>query len=280
MASGTIEPDARQMTILAFIGFGEVGRTFATDLITKQGVGIAAYDLLFDEPKVRADRISAAQEMGVRTASDAADASRDARIVISAVTAGATFGVAEAAARYLRPGQLFLDVNSASPSTKKRAAAQVEAAGGRYVEGAVMAAVAGPRLKVPILAGGPAAQQAADILNPLGMHLTPVSTEFGRASAMKLSRSIVMKGIEAAMVEMTAAARAWDVEREVIASLQGTYPGIDWEKLSASCAERVARHGIRRSQEMQEAGDMLKDLGLDPALCRAIAGTQQRGAKR
>ena len=121
-----------------------------------------------------------------------------------------------------------------------------------------MAAVAGPGMKVPILAGGPAAQQAAEILNPLGMNLTPVAAEYGRASAMKLSRSIVMKGIEAAMIEMTAAARAWEVEREVIASLQQTYPGIDWTKLSASCAERVSRHGIRRAQEMREAGDMLQ----------------------
>ncbi len=268
------------MTILAFIGFGEVGRTFARGLIADKGMSIAAYDLLFDDQRVRAERLAEARGLGVRAGSDAADASRDARIVISAVTAAAALEVAEAAGRYLRPGQIFLDVNSASPSTKKRAAALVEAAGARYVEGAVMAAVAGPRLKVPILAGGPAAQQAADILNPLGMNLTPVSAEYGRASAMKLSRSIVMKAIEAAMIEMTAAARAWEVEREVIASLQQTYPGIDWTKLSASCAERVSKHGIRRAQEMREAGDMLQELGIDPALCLAIAGTQQRGAKR
>jgi 3-hydroxyisobutyrate dehydrogenase-like beta-hydroxyacid dehydrogenase len=268
------------MTMLAFIGFGEVGRTFARGLIANDGVSVAAYDLLFDDARLRDARIAEAKSLGVRAAHDAADASRDARVVISAVTAAATLGVAEAAARYLRPGQLFLDVNSASPSTKKRAAALVEEAGASYVEGAVMAAVAGRRLKVPILAGGPSAPEAAQILNPLGLNLTPVAAEYGRASAMKLSRSIVMKGIEAAMVEMTAAARAWDVEREVIASLQQTYPGIDWTALSASCRERVAKHGIRRSQEMEEAGDMLRELGLDPALCLAIAATQHRGAKR
>jgi 3-hydroxyisobutyrate dehydrogenase-like beta-hydroxyacid dehydrogenase len=268
------------MTILACIGFGEVGRTFARGLLANQGVSIAAYDLLFDDAGLRAERIAEARGLGVRAASDAADASRDARIVISAVTAAAALEVAEAASRYLRPGQFFLDVNSASPSTKKRAAGHVEAAGAHYVEGAVMAAVAGPGLKVPILAGGPKAQQVAEILNPLGMNLTPVAAEYGRASAMKLSRSIVMKGIEAAMLEMTAAARAWDIEREVIASLQQTYPGIDWTALSASCGERVSKHGIRRAQEMREAGCMLQELGLDPALCNAIAATQQRGAKR
>ena len=193
-------------------------------------------------------------------------------IVVSAVTAAAAGEVAQAAARYLRPGQIFFDINSASPGTKQAAARAVEAAGAHFVEGAVMAAVAGPGLKVPILAGGPAAGRAAAILNPLGMNLTPVATEIGRASATKLARSIVMKGIEAALVECAAAARRWDVEAEVLASLQATYPGIDWKKQVARAGERVARHGIRRAEEMREAGAMLQELGLDPGLCRADRG--------
>jgi 3-hydroxyisobutyrate dehydrogenase-like beta-hydroxyacid dehydrogenase len=266
--------------MLAFIGFGEVGRTFAKALLANGGVEIAAYDLLFDDPAARADRIAKARDLGVRTAADAADASRDARIVISAVTAAATAAVAQAAGRHLRPGQIFLDVNSASPSTKKSAAAHVNASGAHYVEGAVMAAVSGPGIKVPILAGGPAASSAAAILNGLGMNLTPVATEYGRASATKLARSIVMKGIEAALVEACAAARSWAVEEDVIGSLQRTYPGIDWTRLAASCAERVATHGVRRAEEMREAGTMMQELGLDPTLCNAIAGAQERGAKR
>ena len=144
------------MTILALIGFGEVGQTFAKGLMAKEGVQVAAYDLLFDKPV----RIAQAQAMGVRVAADAADASRDARVVISAVTAAAALEVAQAAARHLRPGQIFLDVNSASPGTKKAAAGQVGTSGADYVEGAVMAAVSGSGLKVPILAGGPAAETA------------------------------------------------------------------------------------------------------------------------
>lgn len=267
------------MTILALIGFGEVGQTFAKGLMAREGVQVAAYDLLFDKPKVKPVRIAQAQAMGVRVAADAADASRDARIVISAVTAAAALEVAQAAARYLRPGQIFLDVNSASPGTKKAAAGHVETAGADYVEGAVMAAVSGPGLKVPILAGGPAAETAAVILNGLGMNLTPVAKEYGRASATKLARSIVIKGLEAILVQSVAAARHWGVEHEVLASLRDTHPGIDWARVAARCAERVAQHGIRRAQEMREAGEMLAELGLDPTLCRAIAAVQEQGAK-
>jgi len=268
------------MTQLAFIGFGEVGQTFATGLLGREGVRLAAYDLLFDRPDKRGELIARAETLGARGAADAADASRGARIVISAVTAAAAGEVARAAARYLQPGQIFFDINSASPGTKQAAAAAIEATGAQFVEGAVMAAVAGPGLGVPILAGGTAAATAAQMLNPLGMNLTPVATEIGRASATKLARSIVMKGIEAALVQSAAAARRWDVEAEVLASLQATYPGIDWKKQVAHAAERVARHGLRRAEEMREAGVMLDDLGLDPELCRAIAAVQERGAKR
>lgn len=177
---------ATTMTILALIGFGEVGQTFANGLLAREGVQVAAYDLLFDKPQVKPGRIAQAQAMGVRVAADAADAIRDARVVISAVTAAATLEVAQAAARRLQPGQIFLDVNSASPGTKKAAAGHVGTSGADYVEGAVMAAVSGRGLKVPILAGGPAAETAAVILNGLGMNLTPVAKEYGRASATKL----------------------------------------------------------------------------------------------
>jgi len=267
------------MTRLAFIGFGEVGQTFARGL-AGTGVRVAVYDLLFDDPRRRGDLIARAESLGVRAAADAADASRDAGVVVSAVTAGAAAEVSRAAAGYLRPSQIFLDVNSASPRTKQMAARHVEAAGAHFVEGAVMAAVAGPGLKVPILVGGPAAGIAADILNPLGTNLTPVAAEIGRASATKLARSIVMKGLEAALVQCAAAAQHWGVEAEVIASLKETYPGMDWPKAIAHAGERVARHGVRRAEEMREAGRMLEDLGLDPGLCRAIAAVQEGGADR
>jgi 3-hydroxyisobutyrate dehydrogenase-like beta-hydroxyacid dehydrogenase len=268
------------MTRLAFIGFGEVGQTFAKELSGRDGVAVAAYDLKFDSPEPRRGMIARAEALGVRVAADAVDAAHEARVVISAVTAAAAGEVAAAAARYLKPGQIFLDINSASPNTKRTAAGHVTASGADYVEGAVMAAVAGPGLKVPILAGGAAAEAAADLLNPLGMNLTPVATEIGRASATKLSRSIVIKGLEAILVQCAAAACKWDVEADVMASLTATYPGIDWPQQMEYAAERVGKHGLRRAQEMREAAAMVADLGLDPVLCEAVAAVQENGAKR
>jgi 3-hydroxyisobutyrate dehydrogenase-like beta-hydroxyacid dehydrogenase len=263
---------------IAFIGFGEVGQTFARDLLARESIRLAAYDILFNE--AAGDRLKArSRELGVRDAISAASAADGAGIVISAVTASAAEGVARDAAAWLRPGQLFVDINSAAPSTKQRAARHVEGVGARYVECAVMQPVKAPGLAVPILAGGPHAEEASALLNGLGMSLAPVSDTFGRASAMKLCRSIMIKGLEALMVDCAAASEAQDVKDYVFGSLAETFPSIDWPALAENMRERVATHGVRRSAEMFEAGEMLAALGMNPGLANAVAEAQLRGAK-
>ncbi|KGM32737.1 NAD(P)-binding domain-containing protein, partial [Inquilinus limosus] len=212
---------------IALIGYGEVGRIFARELIAA-GATVSTYDILFDDPARGPALIADAKAAGVRPRGRASEAVCYADIVISAVTATEVGAVAAAVAGDLAPGQVFLDVNSASPDTKKAAAQVVEAGGAHYVEGAVMAPVGGVGLKVPILAGGPAAAVTAERLNALGMNLRPVAVEHGRASAMKLCRSIMIKGIEALIVDCAAAARAWDVEAEVFHSLDQSFPGTDF----------------------------------------------------
>lgn len=270
----------RNATTIAIIGFGEVGKRFSRDLIANEGVNIAAYDILLDDPARRGGMEDAARAIGVTCAADANAACRGADIVISAVTADKTEAVAADTARFLSAGQLYLDVNSASPSTKTRAAAAVNTSGASYIEAAVMAAVLQPGIRVPILAGGPAAQEAAQRLNALGMNLTPVASEYGRASAIKLCRSIMIKGIEALMVDCARATRHWNVEREVFGSLTETFPSIGWPELADAMAERVATHGVRRAAEMREAAEMLAEMGLVPELARAVAEAQERGARR
>jgi 3-hydroxyisobutyrate dehydrogenase-like beta-hydroxyacid dehydrogenase len=264
---------------LAFIGYGEVGKLFARQFLARGGVTIAVYDILFDDSGRGPAMIAAAKAAGLRVARDAQEAAVHADIVFSAVTAAAAGDVAACAAAYLKPGQVFFDINSASPATKCDAAAKVSPSGAHYIEGAVMAAVAGPGIRVPILAGGPQAAAAAPRLNAIGMNVRAVSAEPGRASAMKLCRSIVIKGLEVLMVDCAAAARKWGVDDEVFASLHETFPSVDFAEMAEYMAERVGSHGIRRAAEMREAAMMLADLGLNPELATAIADSQARGAQ-
>jgi 3-hydroxyisobutyrate dehydrogenase-like beta-hydroxyacid dehydrogenase len=260
---------------LCFIGYGEVGQTFAHQFLARGDVQIAAYDILFDAGPL-AER---ARQAGIVAARNAAEAAHDAEVVISAVTADAVLDVAREAQTYLKPRQFFFDINSASPNTKARAAEAVNKTGAYYIEGAVMAAVLAPGLTVPILAGGPAAAELATRMNAIGMNVRAVATEYGRASAMKLCRSIVMKGLEVLTVECGRAAAFWDVADEVFGSLEATYPGMGWAALAENSMERVSSHGIRRAAEMREAAAMIADMGLNPALATAIADAQERGAK-
>ncbi len=264
---------------ISFIGFGEVGQTFARDLLRRDDVSVSAYDILVDRPAGSA-LIKRAGELGVLIHTLGSEAVRGADIVISAVTASQSAAVAKEARAWLQPGQIFFDLNSASPTTKRTALAEVEAAGAHYVEGAVMAPVLKPGLAVPILTGGRQADALSERLNALGMNLTPVATEIGLASAMKLCRSIMIKGIEALMVDCTAACEHWGVKDPVFATLAETFPSIDWHATSANMCERVATHGVRRAAEMHEAAEMLADMGLNPDLAAAVANAQLRGARK
>lgn len=266
-------------TRIAFIGYGEVGQLFARQLIREAEAGISAYDIKLDRPETASPLREQAARDGVRLAGSAAEAAAGAELVFSAVTASSAETVAREAAGYLRPGQILFDINSASPETKTRCAAGLAASGLDYVEGAVMAPVAEPGIRVSILTGGAKAAPLSARLNALGMNLRPVAETIGRASATKLCRSIMIKGLEALIIDSTRASRHWGVSEDVFASLAQTFPSIDWQRLAETMDARVARHGIRRAAEMREAAAMLADMGLDPGLSHAIADAHDRRAR-
>jgi len=203
------------------------------------------------------------------------DALRGADLVFLAVTASSSFDAARDCLPGLRKGQLLLDINSVSPQRKVETAALVAPTGAAYVDVAVMAPVAPYLHKVPCLIGGPGAAALAPRAAALGMKMELVSDEVGQASAIKMFRSIVVKGLEALLLESMLAASEYRVEARVLASLQETFPGIDWEKLSGYMIERVVSHGTRRAAEMREVAETLEGIGLEPLMAAATATRQQ-----
>ena len=254
---------------IAFIGFGEVGQLFTRQLANRPDLSLAAWDVQFDGPDSAALKARAAE--GVTTARDVGDACRGAAVVISAVTADSAVEAARQAAPHLRPGQLYVDLNSVSPTTKTRIAEALAPSGCDFVEFAVMAPVAQPGIAVPILAGGPRAGEIAGLMNPLGMAITAVSDEIGVASATKLCRSIVIKGMEALMVDLGLIGARTGVLEAVLASLTASYPGMDWARVLEVMPGRVRQHGVRRAAEMREVARMLEENGFDGGLAEAIA---------
>ena len=181
--------------------------------------------------------------------------------------------MAEACAPAVRPGAFFLDFNSASPGAKIRAAGFVDAGGAHYVEAAVMTAISTYRIRVPLLLGGAFAAALQPLLVTLGFDATVASDKLGVASATKMCRSVMIKGLEAMVIESFTAARAYGVEDQVVASLVETFPGIDWEKQGGYFFRRAIQHGRRRSEEMLEAAETVREAGLEPW---SAAGTAER----
>lgn len=265
---------------IAFIGYGEVGQLFSRQLREAHGLAIRAYDIKLDRPEGAAPLIAAAAASGVVLTNSAAEAADGAEIVISAVTADAAEQVARESATYLKPGQIFFDINSASPSTKTRAAQGLAERGLDYVEGAVMAPVVEAGIRVEILTGGLRAAELSRKLNVLGMNLRSVAEKIGRASATKLCRSIMIKGIEALIIDSANACAHWGVAEDVFASLNKSFQGADWADLAQKMDARVAKHGVRRAAEMHEAAAMLADMGRDPILALAVADRHAFRAKQ
>ncbi len=259
---------------IAFIGFGEAGQTIGRGLLA-EGAQLCAYDILFDDPADGGRLKRAAKTLGVAVAENHIGAVSKAGIVFLAVTASSSLAAAKSCLPGLRKGQLFLDINSVSPQRKIETAALVAPTGAAYVDVAVMAPVAPYDHKVPCLIGGPGAEALLPRAGAFGMKMELVSAEVGQASAIKMFRSIMVKGLEALFLESMLAASEYEVEARVLASLQETFPSLDWEKLSGTMIERVVSHGRRRAAEMREVAETLKGIGIEPIMAAATAARQQ-----
>jgi 3-hydroxyisobutyrate dehydrogenase-like beta-hydroxyacid dehydrogenase len=264
---------------IAFLGFGEAARAFLDGWRTSPDfkARICAYDIKTDSPdaQVRTAKRADYAAASILGASTAPEAVTGAEAVFSVVTADQADEAAVAALPGLAKGALFFDCDSCAPQTKSRTAEEVEAAGGRYVDVAVMAPVH-PRLhRTPLLISGPHVEAAAPALASLGMSAKIHEGPVGAASSVKMIRSIMMKGLEALICECVLAGRKAGVIETVLDSLDDTYPGFEWKKRSAYMLERVMTHGLRRAAEMREVALTVDLLGLKGELSRACVGWQQ-----
>jgi 3-hydroxyisobutyrate dehydrogenase-like beta-hydroxyacid dehydrogenase len=259
---------------VGLVGYGEVGRILGEDLRARGVARVAACDIKLGTDS-EAPLREHAKRYGVVLTASHVELAAGADLVLSAVTASQTVAVAEAIAPAIRKNAWFLDFNSASPGAKKRAAGLIDGNGGRFVEAAVMTSIPPYRIRVPMLLGGAHADAIMPLLDGLGFAAKVASDRLGVASATKMCRSVMIKGLEAMVIESFTAARAYGVEDAVLASLAETFPGIDWEKQGAYFFQRVIQHGRRRAEEMREAAATVREIGLEPF---SADGTAKRQA--
>ena len=262
---------------ITFIGFGEAGQAIAAGLHDAEAAQMTAWDILFPQPA--GSRLhDAAAASGVRCAGSAAEAVREAELVISAVTAASSGEAAESVKSHLRATPFYLDINSVSPG-RKQDTAKVLGTAARYIDVAVLAPIHPARHRTPLLIAGPDSQAVAPMLAGLGMRASIAGREIGAAAAIKMVRSVMIKGIEALTLECFLAAARAGVIDEVAASMRNNYPGLDWAKIVPYNLERMAVHGERRAAEMEEVADTLRELGVEPLMTNATVKRQREMAE-
>ena len=260
---------------ICLLGFGEVGQVLAADLRARGEV--VAWDPLFSTPSSSPSRAAAAGL--ARAARGATEAVTGADLVVSAVTAAQCVAAAADAAPALATGTVYLDLNSVSPATRARAASTIEGGGGRYVEAAVMSPIGPKRIGSPMLLGGPHAETLLPTLQAIGFGgATAFSPVIGRASAAKMCRSVMIKGMEALLGEALLAARHHEVEQVVLESLRDLFPGLDWRTLARYMIGRSLQHGRRRAEEMREVALTVDEAGVGSAMSRAATDRQDWAA--
>ena len=254
----------------ALVGFGEAGSTFARSAGWHNEA--RAYDI---DPA----RTLAMQECGVTACRELPEALRGTDLVLSLVTAGQALAAAQEACLAIASGAIFCDMNSVAPQTKRAAAEAIRQHGGRYVDVAVLAPVNPAGMNVPLLLSGDDGGEAAQALARLGFtNLRGVGDRVGQASAIKMIRSVMVKGLEALSDEMMAAAEAAGVVDEVLASLDASEKRIGWTERAAYNLERMTTHGLRRAAEMEESARTLTDLGVEPVMTNGTVRRQRDAA--
>jgi 3-hydroxyisobutyrate dehydrogenase-like beta-hydroxyacid dehydrogenase len=264
------------MLTVGFIGFGEAGSTIARGLRSAGVEHIFAYDVKAGDPLIQ-QHARETQTTLVDSSSDLAEA---ATILFSAVTSSSALDAAREAVAYLKPQHTYVDLNSVSPALKQDIAKEIGESRASFVEAAVMAPVLPYGHKVPMLLGGPGAEAFAATMRPFGMRLEVLAgAKVGSAAAVKMCRSIVVKGLEALLLECVMAATEFEADDLVFASLKETWPGIDWKKLADYASGRVVLHGERRAREMDEVAETLQAIGIDPIMAEATARRQDWSAE-
>jgi len=258
---------------ISFIGFGEAGQAIASGLREGGIERVTAWDILL--PQADGVRLKAAAEkFGVALVNSAAEAARESDIIISAVTAASSIEAAGSVALHLSGNPYYLDINSVSPG-RKQETERLLGDKARYVDVAVIAPIQPARHRTPLLIAGRHAEAISPLLNELGMKLTVVGANTGHAAAIKMIRSVMIKGIEALTLECFLAASRAGVLEEVTVSMKNNYPSLDWTKIADYNLERMASHGERRAAEMEESAATLRELGLEPLMVDATVKRQR-----
>lgn len=265
---------------LGFIGFGEAAFELASGLKQHGLKSITAYDPLWNMEAYSDLVLNRAEKANVELVESPEKVLQVADAVIVAVPADKALDVSNQLKPYLQKGCVYIDVSASSPDIKRKAAANVNEHGGKFVDAAMMGPLPVYKHKVPILASGDGTDTFIELMTGFEMNISKVSDVPGEATAVKLIRSIHMKGIAALYLELLEAAHEFNVEKLVIDSISETMNRHTFEETMNRLVTGTSIHALRRSIELGGTIEMLDSVNIDSMMSRAAKAKLESLAKR
>ena len=257
------------MMKLGFIGFGGAGYGLAKGLHQAGLTEILFYDRMQQTPPYAEVIRRHAEETGALPAGRMEELLSHVEVVISCVTGAMAASVAEEAAPFLRTGHLYADVNTAAPQVKEQVAGIVEKTGALFVDAAMMGAIPTFLHRVPILASGSGAERFQLAMQPYEMNIRVVGAKPGQASAIKMFRSIFMKGILSLFLEMLTATHRYGVDEMVLGSIAESLDGVPFLETARLQMTKGVVNAERMAHEMEEVIATLEGMDLPAGMSRA-----------
>lgn len=263
----------RKPTTICFIGFGEAAEALCAGFSAIKRI---AWDIKLDDPNESAPCKKRIEDSGVIAASSLSEAVCESDWILSLVTADQASIACHQASHYLKSGSSYFEMNSCSPGTKKANAEAVSNANAIPFDVAIMSPVNPSRLQTPLLLSGHNSDQASDIWSSFGYQAKAFSEDIGGASSVKMTRSIMIKGLEALSAECLLTAKKLGIEQHILDSLNKSFAGFDWHEKGGYNLERMMQHGIRRAAEMREVVNTINEAGIPSNMTQSTVEWQQR----
>ena len=254
---------------IGFIGFGEAAYNISLGLKGEGVTGIIAYDKMAGDPVMGPMVAGRAAEAEAALLDTAKEVAEQADVIFGAVPSSFALDVCDEIKDVLCEGKIYADVSASTPAVKEKIWEAVRDTGVKFVDAAMLGSLPKDKHQVPITASGNGADTLKEMMTPYGMKITTAGEKAGAASAIKLVRSIYMKGIASLMIEMLQAADAYDVSEEVVSSIAKSMDNIPFTSHLDRLVTGTAIHCHRRAAELKGSIAMLEEFGFSSVMTKA-----------
>jgi len=253
---------------VGFMGFGEAGYHFAKGLTRAGLTGLAAYSRSGARAAAGDPVCARAMDAGVELVKSPRELCRRADIIIAVTPGKNALAALRSARRYLRPDHVYVDASAAAVGAMEKAAALI---GGKaaFADAAILGPVPLEGVRVLMLASGPGAAPFRDALAPYGTNVQVIEGAPGAASAMKLIRSVFMKGLTGLLLESMEAAERCGIRGALEADISRWVDERPFSQVINRFVGSTAVHAERRMHEMADVLALLRALKSSSRMTRA-----------